>query len=490
MTARPVCWRASALPPPCFLIAIVTAASPPIVSATFAACVAWRCLQGLAAGLPVALLCAVDVPGWPVSAVSMGLSAMLIGLGIGVAADRWLRTQWSAVAAIRTATTLLITGLWLLWLFPDVEATVSVCLFTGLGVGGEWSTLADACRGELSARTRWNGIRVWTAAFALGLGISGLLPVTAAATFTVASIATVVAGWLLRQRFSFVNEPEVSLEEAFDPATQSSEPASSAALSAAAATEAADSGASDDNATNVETTSVETPDSQTTDSHTSSDDATDCDATDCCGGSKPVVPTRFSQGVLLASTAWCILLSALTLMFAESDALLLRLALGTGLTVGSLLMFTTAPRTGYVVALLPFLLLLNGLLLATFFVTDLPQRALFVLAVATAAAAVHCGLRLVMGESFSDCSSDPVRTRVLVVALFAAAAVILLESAVRRLLPAGGWQVLPLLMMIVTGIATIRTLPAPVVSSLGDDNPENPDPDELNDVLAIVNEQV
>jgi len=130
------------------------------------------------------------------------------------------------------------------------------------------------------------------------------------------------------------------------------------------------------------------------------------------------------------------------------------------------------------------------LLLAIFFAVSLQQQLWCVALLAMAASASHCGLRLTLGESFSDCSSDPVRTRVLVVALFAAAAGVLLVAVIQRLLPTGGAQVMPLLILIVVGIDTIRRLPAPVVSSLGEDDPDSPDPDELNDVMAIVNEQV
>lgn len=438
-------------------------ASTSCFSATYLTCVFWRAIQGLAAALPLSLLTGRTPAGWPVPAVSMGLAATLTGLGIGVASDRWLRTRFSGQTAIQLATLPILSGLWLLYAFPQVEAVVCLCLWVGVGVGCEWSTLADACRGELTARTRWSGILLWTVMFAVGTATACVLPASAPVMLTVCLAATLATAVLLSRTFHFIREPA---------------PANAEQLAAEVAGFAAAQAAAD--GVPLEEIAAMTADSQ--------EDG--CDATDCCGGSKPAAPTRFSQGVLLVTMAWALLFATLCFVLSEDETLLQRLPCFLGLIAGSLLIFTTAPRTGYVVALLPFLLLLPVMLALIVLLPAQPVAArLLTAGLCLTAAALHTGLRLVAGESFADCASDPVRTRVHVVGLFAAALVILTESVLRAQLPPGGWQIVPLLILVVTSLAVIRTLPAPVMSSLGEDD-ASPDPDELQDVMAIVNEQV
>lgn len=411
--------------------------------------------------MPLASLNRSAMPDWPVAPASMGLAAMMIGLGVGVAADRWLRTNHSATAAIRLSPCVVVTSLWLMCVFPGVEIVILTSLFAGLGVASEWSALADACRGELTARTRWAGIRIWTAAFPMGMAAALLAhwrtsaASIAPASIVVAGLATLTAAWLWTRSFRFVRDPA--------PVTAEQLAAEVAVLEAAR-----DDG--DSKATQNET------------------EENGCDATDCCGGSKPATPTRFSQGVILVAVGWVILLVSLQVVFDFEGSVFQRLILALSVPLGSFLMFSTAPRTGYAVALLPFFLALVVSLLTPFFAVEWSLHSTILLVLA--ASALHTGLRLVIGESFADCSSDPVRTRVHVVALFAAAAVLLIESSLRRLMPDGFWQVIPLLMVIVVGISTLRTLPSPVVSSLGEDDPDSPDADELQDVMAIVNEQI
>ncbi|MCR9201100.1 MAG: hypothetical protein NXI04_20870 [Planctomycetaceae bacterium] len=432
-------------------------------SATFLTCMLWRTIQGLAVALSLTLLVGNTPDSWPVPAASMGLAGVLIGLGIGVAADRWLRTRFSGQAAIQLAALPLLSGVWLMYALPQVEAIVCVCVWVGIGVGGEWSTLADACRGELTARTRWRGILLWTVMFAAGTAIACVLPPSSAAMLTVSLVVTLATTVLLSRNFRFIREPV--------PATAEQLAAEVAGFAAAQA--AADGVPLDE----IAAMTAE-----------SEDDG--CDATDCCGGSKPVAPTSFSQGVLLVTVAWTLLLATLSFVLSGDDTLAERLPCFAGLIAGCLLMFTTAPRTGYAVALLPFLLLLPVmLLLHPFFAAPSVAKSLLSGGLCLAVAGLHTGLRLVAGESFADCASDPVRTRVHVVGLFAAAAVVLIEACLRMLLPAGGWQAVPLLILAVAGLAVLRTLPAPVVSSLGKEE-ASPDPDELQDVMAIVNEQV
>lgn len=439
-------------------------------SSTFVLCVAIRVIQGVAAFLPVSL-CMGRVNWGMLSAEAVAAGAISSGMALGVFADRRLRSLCGPKVVVGVMLSVLTAGLLALCFRSDPEFVITVGFFLGIAVGTEWSTISDLARRSLSTSTRWKGVRIWTVAFFAGIALPivfhGSLQAVVPAVTVVCVICLVLT---LSRNFGSLdhNNTDVAEESASGTlAAESTPPEPNAvhSLDAVASTEPA---------------SVDQPD----------DTDNECDATECCGGSKPWRQTSFGHGVLLSTVGWTVLFAGLLVLVvpAVSQEGPLQLAIiGCGFLLGAGLIFSSAPATGYAVAMLPFFVVAIISCVGRYFTpSEGWQTVACVFVTATSLGAIHCGVKLMIGELFSDCSSDPLRTRIIASSLFAASIAVPTVLVLQSLLPAGPWKSIPLLLVLISGIAALRCLPSPVISSMGEDDPDVPD-DELQDVMATIN---
>ena len=416
-----------------------------------------RVLQGFAVFAPVAICVKSDVDWGIFTPTAIAAAAVTSGMGLGSGLDRSIRGIWGTAIVVRISLLILAAGLWMLWLKSAPEFTVAIAFLLGLVAGTEWSSLADVSRKTLHNTVRWQGVRIWTVAFIVGVAIAVTMHLAIAiTTFFAALAASLVFSMSLLIDLTSTEDLDTELPPNEVPPPE---------------------------------VPVQTPDEILEAPSTESGE--ECDATECCGGNKPWQQTPFAHGVLLSSVGWFALFGCLRLLSEQSWILgdtWPTVLLSGGMTLGGLLIFSVAPATGYTVALLPFLLLAIVLTLCRQFVVSAGlASAVTLFASGTALGAVHCGVKLVVGELFSDCSTDPLRTRIVAVSLFATSVIVPGSVMLEHLLPSGTWQAIPSLIILVSGIATLRSLPSPVVSSLGEDNPDEPDRDELEDVMAAIN---
>lgn len=434
----------------------------------FVLCVAIRVIQGIAAFLPVSM-CVGRVNWGALSAPAVAAGAVSSGMAIGVFADRRLRSAFGPKVIVCLVLLVLTAGLAALGLRSDPEFVITIGFVLGLVVGTDWSTISELARRSLSTSTRWKGIRIWTIVFFGGIALTIVFQGPPAIIFTAAAASAMCLIVAIAKDFG---EMEAQAEG----------PTADTMMAELAATEHA---ARELEAATVAGASKEAGESE--------GDGTgeECDATECCGGSKPWQQTSFGHGVLLSTVGWTVMFAGLQMLVhsaATQESPLLFALIGGGFILGAALIFSAAPATGYAVALLPFLIVAIGGSLVSCTATPegwLSKACLFFLTLSFGA--IHCGVKLMTGELFSDCSSDPLRTRVIASSLFAASITVPTVLTLQSLLPVGPWKAIPILLVLISGIAGLRSLPSPVVSSMGEEDPDVPE-DELQDVMATIAE--
>lgn len=383
------------------------------------------------------------------------VAAILCGAGLTAVLEQalkpWLGTQAGCVlAAICTS-----SGIALLWV--DVSPLLAA-LLVGLGNGSVWSSVSEVARRSLPTKLRWRGIGIWTVSFALGaalaIGVRGDVRIVfwAAAILAAVVLVLLLIARPLRVERPAVEQPETTSEIA----TRAAEPPS---------TDVAGGG--------------------------ESNNAEDCEATECCGGGvREILPTPFWHGVLLATAGLLSFYVTLTHIcdqrFFVSDWSLTTFAIG--LPAGYLLMMSTAPRTGYIIVLLPCLLF-GAVFAFAFQLCSLEGywASLMTFSCGLFSAATFSGINSVVGELFSDCPTDAKRSRVLSVALFASSALMVAFATVRAISADHTMMTIAWPAVFVGGLLVIRRLPSPVISSLGSDDDSDSDDEELNDVLSALN---
>ena len=391
-----------------------------------------------------------------------GAAAVLCGVGLSVAADSFLVAQLGQRAGCLATAMFSILGLALALVGETPEYLLSASVLIGLGVGTDWSSVSEVARRSLSTTVRWQGMKIWSTAFAAGVACAVLIRGDLQTAFYVANgIGVIIFGVLLCTR------PSISLPEMVK------QSAPSATIQDTLATSSQATPAENPVATSALTMEA------------------DCDATECCGGTREFRPTSFRHGVLLASVGILALWGPIGRLAVEAVNTpgWSRMGVAFGLPAGFLLMFSVAPRTGYAVAVLPFLVL-SALSLP--FIGLLPAGSRWLMAAmgcgAVFSATVVCGISSLMGELFSDCPTDALRSRVLCVAVFASSALISLLAGLQLLLLQSEYIIVMLESGIfIVGVLTVRRLPNPVISSLGRDEPADANDEELNDVIAAIN---
>ncbi len=387
------------------------------------------------------------------------IAALLCGAALSVGAEPGLRSVFGIHAGCIAATLFSTLGLSLIWFECPVDFWPLPCLLIGLAVGSDWSSLAEVARRSLPTTVRWQGLRIWSVAFPAGSAVGFLLVVNAAYAGALPWLAVVMstvvfALLLFGKRLAAIRPlPDAPAGVAANP----SEPEKTEA---------------------------------------SKNSAEECDATECCGGGiREVQPASFRQGVLLAmvgvliyySAPWFVLASGFRSQPTGVFDAYSCVAFALGLPAGSWLIISAAPRIGYVVAVLPFLLLSAVFTLIWGFVA-LSGFALVVVAFCCGLfpTASMTGISAIVGELFSDCPTDAKRSRVISVALFAASAVMAVFSLLQTSSLPYAVRAAYLPAICIIGLLTIRNLPSPVISSLGKDDDGNSEDEELKDVIAQI----
>ena len=92
-----------------------------------------------------------------------------------------------------------------------------------------------------------------------------------------------------------------------------------------------------------------------------------------------------------------------------------------------------------------------------------------------------------IGELVPDCRDNAVRSRVITVSLFATAALSLVVAMMRSMLQAAELVVMLNSLIFVVGIVAVRSIPGPIISSLGSNDPSDAETEaEREDIAASI----
>ena len=429
--------------------------------------VATRLLQGFAAAM-IVVFSLIEFELRPIATTSLWSSATLCGMALAAAGQRATVTRLGHGLLFAFCNTCLAAGLFLLWQRHGAEADFVAAILIGVGITTEWAPLTDVFRRMLSSQNRWQGIRLWSLAFPVGLltgilivSISGDAAVVGAEIGAVLSLLCVLAWFPLA---STATSSRITERPDGPPAAGSGSTATELAA---------------------------TPDNvpQTTDALQS--EPADCDADECCGGTPELQPTPFSVGVMISAVGitaiWGCAFNVLYLAF-QSGSGTAATAVPAGLAAGTWLVFSVAPRVGYVVAILPFLVLAGIMTIVCGLVSPVsPFFAASCLLCGLFAGGVACGTNAMIGELFSDCPDDGVRTRVITVSFFASAVMMLLTGVLQPLLRSAETVVMLNSLIFVVGVFAVRAIPGPIVSSLGRDDPADAETEaEREDIATAI----
>lgn len=339
------------------------------------------------------------------------------------------------------------------------SAEAGVILLTafviGPGTGAVWNSASRLAGDAVGPRMRWQGMRICNAAFPVGM----FLAVAALSASPVGGLSVTVAVsvvvslfWLTRREF--VEPPMATVE------VRNGEPDMAERVpETAPASDAQDEAAPEEG--------------------------------ECCGGAvRAFIPVSFWHGVLIAGVGLLALtlpVSALVFRAMLQHSGTAALALTGGICVGFWLMFSVAPKAGYAVTMLPFLTLSIPLV----FVAETASGAGpgFVAACAFSGVAlggVILGSAAVISEQFADARDGSGLTRVLVVASFQTAMVLLGIGLLQQFVTDERVSAALHCFVFVLGILVIRSVPSPVLSSAGIDDDSEDTKNELQDVIAAI----
>ncbi|MEQ9409911.1 MAG: hypothetical protein RIK87_19400 [Fuerstiella sp.] len=432
---------------------------------------------------------------WPV----LITAALACGMGCGTAIDRQWQLRFESRRA--PAFTLLILAAGMALIGVTAELLFFAALLIGAGTGTDWSSTADAARNSLPANRRWNGMRWWSAAFPGGLAVGvlvnlvpGLLPL-----LILAAVGLCV-GFAVLPALSDTNSSR-SMTQGNSTAAGSESGEGRPAVSEAPAQGSVDrtetfrgeTPSAGSAGSEADTDAAERLQNIPPDSHgTSTDEAEpECEAAECCGGSsRAFQPAAFSVGVGLAVVGNFVLLGpvfALWQITIDAGSAGGMLSIPIGLAVGFFLMSTAAPNAGYAVSLLPFLVLSIPAVLVAAAVSPLAAWATAVyFPAALLAGGVIQGATSLTGEQFFDCPTDSQRTRLLSMSLFVTALLVLSFGFLRYWWSSAAMVTMAECVVFLLGIALVRAIPAPVISSLGKEGTDEETDAELQDVMAAI----
>ncbi len=417
-----------------------------------------RAAQGIAVGALFARSISADPA---MSYLSTLLPATIVsGMALGTTIDYAVRSRWKPATALISSAALLLIAVVSLVTIHDAYGIVVSATLMGCAMGGECGTPGLLARQSLPNRSRWRGLLFYSSAFAFGLSIgvasSGLAMLAAAV------VAAIVASFnahirpplQLKRRMVFhgTGLPDGAL---YSSQENSSEDA-------------------DEKAENC------------------TDNADDCEETECCGGStKQFTPMSFRQGVLISTVGYltffgvAVQLLNVALMFDRSWPAVFIMA---GIAVGTILLNTTSTRTGYSVSVLLFLVvsLVIVPVVALIPITSMLFSILYFSA-GVLCGGIGWGCWNIVAEQFGDSSGNPQLTRLVVIALFLSSALLLADVCAQQL---NVWPRIIVLLnaaVFVVGILLVRSIPSPLISSLGHDDDSAEHDDELQDIMAAIN---
>lgn len=428
---------------------------------------ATRLLQGFAAAM-IVVFSLMQFELTPIATTSLWSSAALCGVALAAAGQRAAVTRIGHGPLLAFCNTCLATGLFLLWQSHGAETGFVAAILIGVGITTEWAPSTDVFRRMLSSQNRWQGIRLWSLAFPVGLlagipivSISGDAAAVGAQIGAALSLLCVPVWFLLA---STAISSRITERPDEPPAAYSSSTATEVAA---------------------------TPDNIPPATDALQSEPTDCGADECCGGMPELQPTPFSIGVMISAVGitavWGCALNVLYFAV-RSGSGTAATAVPAGLAAGTWLVFSVAPRVGYVVAILPFLVLAGIMTIVCGFVYPLsPFFVASCLLCGLFAGGVACGTNAMVGELFSDCPDNSVRTRVVTVSLFASAVMMLLIGVLQPLLRSAESVVMLNSLIFVAGVIAVRCIPGPIVSSLGRDDPADAETEaEREDIVTAI----
>ncbi|MCP4857193.1 MAG: hypothetical protein GY903_22140 [Fuerstiella sp.] len=423
-----------------------------------------RTLQGFAVTL-VVVISLTRSELTPIATTSLWVSAALCGMALMAAIPEAgvASVGYRSFFAFRSCC--IAVGLFLLWGNLRSEADLAAATLIGLGVGTDWSPMTDCFRRLLSNRNRWHGLRLLSITFPLGMlaGVAAAYVSSEAAALGALLSLLSVPAWFLMGPTSTVPA---------NTAEQKQSNTGSANLAPAAVAQASEA--------------------TITDAGGGEPDQTDCSAVVRCGDGGDFQRTSFQQGVLISvvgfSAVWGCAFDILKLVFRDGGYAA-AVATAAGLAGGTWLLFSVAPRVGYIVAILPFLVLGGVITIACGLVS--PTSSFFVvicLLSGMLVGGVACGCSAMIGELFSDRPDDAARSRVISVSLFACAVLVLLTGILRPLLQSAETIVMLNSVIFPVGVFAVRGIPGPVISSLGRNVPSDAETEaELEDIVASIN---
>lgn len=385
-------------------------------------------------------------------------AAVLCGSAMNTCFERCLSDRMGIYAGCLTTVLFSILGVSWIYLDPSTELLPIVAIVIGFGIGSDWSSVSELARRCLPTRRRWQGMRLWSVAFPAGAALSlsvFLLAGGPASLFYVAITLAVLILTLMVFATSLAPLRMVSSQ-----------------------------------ASNVAAPSVLDSESPPVEADTN---ANDCDAAECCGGGvQEIVPTSFRHGVAvcavgalsLYATLWSVLSNIFLIPNLETPSYG-AIGVAIGLPAGAALIVSAAPRIGYAVALLPFLLASAVLpWLIPLSAGHGVWQAILFFSFALTSSSVAVGVSSIVGELFSDCPTDGKRSRIVAVAFFMASASLALMSLLAIAQVPASVHRTCLSAIFVSGLLWIRLLPNPVISTLGSDDDSDTDDEEFKDVLA------
>jgi hypothetical protein len=438
-----------------------------------------RTLQGFAAAM-IVVFSLIRFELRPIATTSLWSSAALCGMALTAAGQRAAVTRFGHGSLFAFYNSCIAAGLFFLWKSPGAEADFAAAILIGVGITTEWAPSTDLFRRMLSSQNRWQGIRLWSLAFPLGL-LFGILTVSISGD---AAAAGAEAGAQAGAVLSLLCVPTWFLLASTATSSRITERHEEppAVSPSSTATEVAHA-----------------PENVTPAAAVPPSEPADCNADECCGGTQEFQPTAFSVGVMIGTVGitavWGSAFNVLYFAFqfgsnTAATAATAATAVPAGLAAGTWLLFSVAPRVGYVVAILPFLVLAGIMTIVCGLVSPVsPFFAASCLLCGLFAGAVACGTNAMIGELFSDCPDNGARTRVVTVSYFASAVMMLLTGVLQPLLRNAETVVMLNSLIFVVGILAVRAVPGPIVSSLGRDDPADAETDaEREDIVAAIRE--
>ena len=351
-------------------------------------------------------------------------------------------------------------------------------LFTGLGCAAD-GTLLSVSADSLPNARRWKGMRVWASLFSIGLLVGVWLTLSSVTLFTVVGLCALLTCMALIQ---LPAEPHACTESSSCDLPTDTSCAPTAA---------------------VESCQNDSPD--------------ECEETECCGGgAREFERPSFMNGLILVFASAALFWGPIRTLIetsGSSESLWPGGATAAGLFIGTWLVISAAPATGYAVVCLPFLLgvavfcPLAGLL-EPGIVGGIVLSALCGLSCGGAATALS---RMITELFSSGCTDKDVPqelsqctgirelgshqsrlelARMRMVGLFLAAAVLLGFDLFRMVVTLPQQLLAFEAAIAIVAILAVRAVPVPVMSSLGRDDDAGQHDDELQDVLAAIEQPV